>query len=324
MALGTATVFKLTAIAGNKLFYNPSYCAFDPTDGGIFVCEEQPLNIIKKLMPNSTVIHIAGTPMVAGFRDGEGFNALFNWPRGICFNARRGVLYVADFGNQRIRAINRQGLVTTVAGTGEKGQEDGPANVATFYCPQAICMYPDSDNLVVCDRVTNKVRLIYMTEPMPTVATLAGSGDFRGFKDGTTADAKFNNIEGAVVSPLYTQNIYLADSFNHRIRVISPEGGVSTLAGNSEHDSIDYAREKASFNYIKGITADEYGNLFVTEGESNVVRRITPQGVVTTLRGEDGEPLKIRCPMGLVVADGTLIVVSNAKNRIYKIYPLSA
>jgi sugar lactone lactonase YvrE len=115
-----------------------------------------------------------------------------------------------------------------------------------------------------------------------TVSTLAGNGD-AGFADGTGTAAQFNGPVGVAVDG--AGNVYVADVFNNRIRKITPEGVVSTLAGNGHADFADGIGKAARFNRPDGVAVDGAGNVYVADRANHSIRKITPEGVVSTLAG---------------------------------------
>ncbi len=166
---------------------------------------------IRKINVTRLVTTIAGNDS-AGFRNGIGTAAKFNYPSGIVMD-KQGNLYVPDSYNFRIRKITPGGEVSTFAGSGIFGYEDGDADVARFSFPVDIVI-DNEENLYVAD--DNHIRKI---TPQGVVSTIAGSN--RGFKDGDGASAQFNIPSGLGIDA--QGNIYVADTYNNRIRKISFE-----------------------------------------------------------------------------------------------------
>jgi len=192
-------------------FNNPYGVAFAP-NGNIYVADTYNQRIRVTNPTTGQVTTLAGTG-TEGFADGPGTNAQFNNPYGVAV-APNGTVYVADQGNQRIRAINpTTGQVTTLAGS-SAGFADGPGNTAQFLYPQGVAVAPNG-TVYVGDTGNNRIRAINPTTGR--VTTLAGST--AGFADGTGTNAQFNFPYGVAVAPNGT--IYVADWFNHRIRTIT-------------------------------------------------------------------------------------------------------
>ena len=197
---------------GNTAQFNyPTGVAVAP-NGTVYVAD-QGNHRIRAINPTTgQVTALAGS--TAGFADGPGNTAQFNFPTGVAV-APNGTVYVADQENQRIRAINpTTGQVTTLAGTGAPGFADGPGNTAQFNNPYGVAVAPNG-TVYVAEHDNHRIRAINPTTGQ--VTTLAGSN--RGFADGTGTNAQFDFPYGVAVAPNGT--IYVADWFNHRIRKIS-------------------------------------------------------------------------------------------------------
>jgi ABC-type branched-subunit amino acid transport system substrate-binding protein len=198
--------------------------------------------------------------------------AQFNRPTDVVLGMT-GILYVADPGNNRIRAISPDRTVTTLAGSGDRGFEDGPADQAQFDGPKRLAVDLDgsiyvTDGIDFEGRGNHAVRRI---APDGTVTTLAGTGQ-PGRADGPTAEAGFFWPDSLDVDA--GGNVYVADDSNHRIRVITPEGMVYTLAGTGMIGYADGSGPEAAFFIPKGVALDGAGHLYVTEVGSNRVRVI--------------------------------------------------
>jgi len=156
------------------------------------------------------------------------------------------------------------------------------------------------------------------------VSTLAGSTE--GSADGTGTDAQFNYPTGVAVDS--SGNVYVGDTFNHRIRKITPAGVVSTLAGSTE-DFADGAGNTAQFDYPYGVVVNSEGNVYVADAFNHRIRKITPAGVVSTLAGSTegfangtGTTAQFRNPAGVAVdSSGTVYVADYLNHRIRKITP---
>jgi serine/threonine-protein kinase len=224
-----------------------------------------------------------------GYVDGTGTAAAFNTPIGLVTDAN-GNIYVTDNSNA-IRKITPSGVVTTFAGGATAGSADGTGTGASFNSLDGIAI-DGAGNLYVCDGGNRKIRKITQAG---VVTTLAGSGNM-GATDGPGSTATFVTPSGICVDN--AGNVYVADqSYESLIRMITPAGVVSTLAGNSTTASIDGLGTAASFSYPIDIAVDGNGTLYVTEGHdtgiSNTsitlpsyrIRKIASGGIVTTLAG---------------------------------------
>ncbi|MFK7972323.1 MAG: SMP-30/gluconolactonase/LRE family protein [Bacteroidia bacterium] len=259
-------------------FNNPHGLEVD-RDGNVYVADRWN-HKIRKIATDGTVTTIAGTGEV-GSVNGPGDAASFHEPWGIAV-APDGTVYVADTYNNCIRKIDANNQVTTLSGTGSYGVEDGPATQARFAHPTGIVV--DSlGNIIVCDHRGHTIRKI---TPGGFVTTLAGKAFEIGDADGLGTAARFHRPYGLTIDS--DGRIIIADERNHRIRAISTGGLVSTLAGTGVLGSLDGKTDTARFNYPWDVTCDPAGNVFVMDGDNHVVRRISPQGVVSTYVGEAG------------------------------------
>jgi len=153
-------------------------------------------HIIETFDPaDGTVTVIAGTARMAGFADGTGAAARFDRPYGMALRGD-GALLVADQGNQRVRVVTLAGEVTTLAGSGMRGGDDGPAATATFDGPQGVALAADG-TLFVSEADGHLVRRV---APDGAVATVAGNR-MGGFVDGPLSEAVFYGLEGIALSP---------------------------------------------------------------------------------------------------------------------------
>ncbi|WP_396632862.1 IPT/TIG domain-containing protein [Maribacter sp. R86514] len=258
---------------------------------------------------------IAGS--TGGFTNGNGTNAQFRFPYDIALDAQ-GILYVADNDNDVIRKINLDGEVTTLAGSTD-GFADGNGVNAQFDFPSALAT-DNAGNIYVADTRNFKIRKI---TPSGVVSTLAGST--LGFADGDGSDAKFSVMEGITVDLM--GNVYVSDSGNSRIRKITPEGTVTTIAGNGLQGSTDGAGTSAEFRLPVGITTDSAGNIYVADEFNHNIRKIDLEGVVSTIAGGtpgfmdgNGTNAQFNSPRGITVdAFGNIYVADDFNHSIRKI-----
>ncbi len=250
----------------------------------------------------------------SGFADGVSSQAQFNAPGNVCLDAA-GNVYVADTGNHRIRKVAASGTVSTLAGTGMSGFADGAGNTAQFSAPEGIAI-DSAGNVFVGDTGNHRIRKI---SPAGAVSTVAGTG-VADFLDGAIAVARFASPRGVAVDA--TGKIYVADTVNQRIRVIS-SGTVSTLAGSGASGWKDAVGATAQFNTPKGLTIDAAGVLYVSDTGNRRIRRIDSSGAVTTLAGSglagsaDGVAASaaFASPLGLAVDGAGAIYVADALNQ---------
>ncbi|MBA3351179.1 MAG: hypothetical protein H0U23_01920, partial [Blastocatellia bacterium] len=277
---------------------------------------------IRKITPSGVVSTLAGSPGLSGSADGTGSAARFTSPIGVVLDGL-GNLYIGDSDNNLIRKITPAGVVTTVAGlAGVAGSADGTGSAARFSGPRGMAFA--SGNIYVADTFNNTIRKV---TPAGVVTTLAGLAGQSGSSDGTGSAARFNRPRGLVAD--IAGNLYVADTANNTIRVVTTAGVVTTLAGaagvSGSTDGIGLA---ARFFGPIGITVDDAGNLYVADTVNNTIRKIAPGAVVTTLAGlpltagsADGAGSQARfvSPQGLAVDSTMHLFISDTGNNTIRI-----
>src|SRR5215207_4418248 len=252
-----------------------------------------------------TTIAGDGSPLV---RDGK--QSAFSDPFGVAI-AEDGTIYVADAGeSNRIRKISPDGNVTTLAGNSE-GFADGAGASASFNTPSALALGPDG-NLYVADTGNNRIRKI---TPAGNVSTVAGDGT-AGYVDGPAAQARFNGPVGLTVSA--GGDIYVADTYNDVIRMITKEGQVTTIAGGGTPGYADGEQKVALFDTPCGIIVAN-NNLIVADTGNRRLRKVSPEGSVTTLpiSGED-----LSRPAGLAFSHDSFLYVTDLDgSRVIQVAP---
>jgi WD40 repeat protein len=270
------------------------------------------------------VTTLAGIPGQANGTDGAAKVAQFSEPAGVAVDDH-GNVYVADCWNTSIRKITPDGQVITLAGAaGQAGSSDGTGAAALFGYPQGVAV-DDKGNIYVADTCNALIRKITRDGD---VTTVAGSANNQGSNDGTGRNAQFSEPTGVAVDG--DGNIYVADYGNSTIRKIAQTGEVTTLAGNANDlGSCDGVGKNAHFRYPTGVAADAGGNVYVADSGNNIIRKITPDGIVTTLAGNvqhagraDGKGAEARFnkPLGVAMdGNGNLYVTDAGNDTIRKI-----
>jgi sugar lactone lactonase YvrE len=287
--------------------------------GNVYVADT---GTIRKITPAGVVTTFLGTTGVTVSANRAEVATRFNLPN---FSSPNGVaidsagnVYVTD-ANNTILKITRAGVVTTLAGTaGIVGSANGTGAAVRFNGLGGVAT--DSvGNVYVADINNCTIRKI---TPAGVVSTLAGKAGVEGFADGTGAAASFDLPRGVATDS--AGNIYVADTNSSTIRKITPAGVVTTLAGKAGNvGSTDGTGAAAEFGIPEGIATDSAGNVYVTD-DTNIIRKITPAGVVTTLAGTAGDggsadgtgaAASFNHPMGVAIDSAGNVYVADSDNR---------
>lgn len=244
-------------------FSYPQGIAID-TQGNVYVADAGN-NKIRKITPAGAVTTFAGSGL-QGSTDGISSTASFYSPYGVAVDSQDNI-YVADYGNNKIRKITQNGVVSTLAGSGAAGSSEGIGLSASFKYPVGITV-DSSGNVYVADSGNYKIRKI---TPIGVVSTLAGGT--QGSFDGVGTTARFNQPRGLTVDTL--GNVYVADSQSHKIRRITPSGVVETLAGQPGSVYGSDNGSYGSFYEPSGVALDSKNNIYVADKKNNMIRKIT-------------------------------------------------
>lgn len=214
-------------------------------------------------------------------------------------------------------------MVTTFAGSGAWGAANGIGTSSSFSGPAGVAV-DAAGNVYVADLGNDMIRKI---SPDGAVTTLAGAGA-QGSANGTGTSASFFEPMGVAVDA--AGNVYVGDQSNNLIRKISPAGVVTTFAGSGVEGSADGMGTAASFSHPLGLAVDAAGNVYVADCVNNLIRKISPEGMVTTYAGSGtqgsangiGTAASFRGPYGVAVdALGNVYVADNGNYQIRKISP---
>ena len=295
-------------------FFSPAGVAVDGS-GNIYVADYGN-NLIRKITVSGVVSTLAGSGNQGSINAG-GVLASFNQPTGIAVDAG-GNVFIGDAGNDRIRKITPDGTVTTFAGSDSTGFADGPAAAASFFHPEGVAL-DAAGNIYVADAGNNLIRKV----SGGNVSTVAGN------KLGATPDNTFSNPTGLAVDAL--GDIYTANFLANNILKINSTGSVSVFAGSGDTGSANGAGTAASFYFPNSVAVDAGGNVYVSDGVNDLIRKITPNGTVSTFAGSGvagaadgiGTAASFNGPAGLAVDAGGNVYVADANNnRIRKITPV--
>jgi sugar lactone lactonase YvrE len=268
-----------------------------------------------------TIYHVstfAGSGSL-GFVNGSGSNANFAQPNGLAVDGA-GSVYVADMGNNAVRKISSNGVVTTLAGSGVSGFSNGNGTNASFWYPSGVSV-DGSGNVYVADIYNHAIRKISSNG---VVTTYAGKGTY-GFRNGSGTNALFNYPTGVAVDG--SGNVFVADSDNCSIRKISTNGVVTTFAGNGTSGFTDGSGTNAAFSFPQSVAVDKNGAVFVADSGNNAIRKITADGVVTTVAGNGsygfkngiGTNVSFSEPNSIAVDGSGNVFVADGNNVIRKI-----
>ncbi|WP_274031869.1 NHL domain-containing protein [Streptomyces sp. MMBL 11-1] len=273
---------------------------------------------------------VAGTG-AAGFKgDNEpAVAAQLNRPYGIAVDST-GSLYFSDYNNHRVRKIGTDGKISTVAGAGAGYRGDsGPAVSAQLNCPREVAVDAEG-RIYVTDAANHRVRVITTDG---TISTVAGTGTAGFSGDGGSAtQARLNYPLGVAVDS--TGTLYISDHGNHRVRKITADGKISTVAGTgvAGFTGDDGPAASAQLNRPYALAVDDADILHITDGNNHRIRKVAADGTISTVAGKgtagfsgDGGPAtsaQLNLPLGVVVdSTGTLYISDYNNHRVRKVTP---
>jgi uncharacterized protein (TIGR03437 family) len=309
--------------------YSPQGVAVDAT-GNLYIADQNN-NRIRKVTPGGVITTVAGSGTRGfGGDGGPATSALLYWPAAVAVDLA-GNLYIADWGNKRIRKVGPDGTITTVAGNGTAGfsGDGGPATNAALSGVQRIAV-DTAGNLYLGDAGNGRIRKV---SPNGIISTVAGNGGFRFSGDGgPAAGASLQSPQNLALD--VAGSLFIADTDNHRIRKITPAGLISTVAGNgvSGFSGDGGLATDASLYSPNDVAVDAAGNLYIADKNNNRIRKVTPTGIISTFAGNgkaqfsgDGGPAAdaaLNYPQGVGVdAGGSVHIADGFNNRIRKVAP---
>jgi sugar lactone lactonase YvrE len=290
-------------------------------EGSLYIADSGN-NRIRRVAPDGTITTVAGTGERGfGGDGGPATLATFSSPYDVACDSR-GNLFIADYGNNRIREVTADGFVRTVGGNGidDNSGDGGSATSAALSAPKSLAVAPDGD-LYIPAFVGDTVRKI----SGGIITTAVGTGTYGYSGDGgPAAAAKIAGPEAVAVDA--SGILYIADTWNERIRCVTPDGIINTVAGTG---AFGYSGDGGSatgsvFAYPLRVTADAAGNVYVADFGNARIRRFAIRGTIATIAGSDN-PMdnapaaegRILNPSGLAVGpDGTVFVSDTGFQRV--------
>lgn len=302
----------------------PAHLAVD-AQGNVLIADPS-ANRIRRVSAGGVITTVAGTGTLGFSGDGgPATSAALAFPRGVAVDAG-GNIYIPDDSNNRIRRVNAQGIISTIAGfTFGFSGDGGPAVRAELGSPGAVAV--DSDgSVLVADSRNHRIRRIGLDG---TINTVAGGGS-RFFGDGGPATSAALDVPNGVALDA-AGNLIIADEYNHRIRKVTPEGVITTVAGNGVPGLAGDGgpATEASLKQPRDVAVDPAGNIYIADALNHRVRRISTDGNITTVAGTslgfsgDGGPAtqaRLAYPDALAVDSSGNLYISDVGNaRIRKV-----
>src|SRR5688572_17369791 len=299
-------------------------------DGTLFVGDLGNIRV-RTVNPAGVIATFAGTGVQVSAGDGgPATSASFVFPQDIALDAQ-GNLYVADTAAHRIRRVNAAGVISTIAGNGTFGfsGDGGPATLATLALPRGLSL-DTSGNLYIADSGSNRIRRV---SPSGTITTIAGTGQpvFAG-DGGPAAGAAVSGPLGVALDD--TGQIFIADTDNRRLRRINSSGVITTLAGNGSASALQDGAlaTNAGLSFPGGLAVDAAGNLYIADVSNQRVRRIRPDGIISTIAGNgvsgysgDGGPgtsARLSFPLGVATdRAGNVYIADRNNHRVRRVDP---
>jgi RHS repeat-associated protein len=299
-------------------------------DGSLYIADSGN-NVIRKVSPTGIISTVAGggSP-AAGLGDGGPATAAsLSQPDGAAVGPG-GSLYIADTLNDRVRKVAPDGIISTVAGNGTSvdSGDGGPATAASVYLPSGVAVGPDG-SLYLTDPYYNRIREV---TPDGIIHAFAGNGTGGYSGDGRPAiKAELSFPFGLAIGP--DGSLYIADTDNHVIRKVTPDGTISTVAGGGPCCFGDGGPATAAFlNEPNGVAVGPDNSLYIADSYDNRIREVTPDGIINTIAGNgtgsyggDGGPAtaaSLSEPGAVAVGpDGSLYIADTLNDRIRKVTP---
>jgi len=269
--------------ATNATLDQPNFLCHDAL-GNLLIADYHN-NVIRKISKSGVITTIAGNGVGGYSGDGGSATAAkLRGPMGVAVDAA-GNIYITDLNNHVVRKVNTVGVISTVAGNGFSGYggDGGPATNAKLNLPYGL-VFDDKGNCYVADALNYSVRKI---NSAGIITTIAGNGT-KGFSGdgGPATNAQFKYLGGLALDNS-SGDVYVADYANHRIRKVNKSGVISTFAGTGVigNNGDGGPASAAALNGPNGVYIDNLGYVYIVDNYANVVRKVTPAGVISTIAG---------------------------------------
>ncbi|MEV0262987.1 RICIN domain-containing protein [Streptomyces sp. NPDC050617] len=306
---------------------NPAGVAVDNT-GALYISDRNG-HRVRKVTTDGKISTVAGTgAQGSDGDDGPAVKARLNTPRGIAVDSS-GTVYIVDSENHRIRKVTADGKITTIAGTGAKGPggDGGPATKAQLNTPYGVAV-DSAGTVYVADRINHRVRMITTDGKITTAAGTGAKGP--GGDGGPATKAQLSYPWGVAVDG--AGDLYIADAGNCRVRKVTADGKITTIAGTGAKgsDGDGGPATKAQLSDGMAVVVDSTGTLYISDHRNHRVRKVTTDGKITTIAGTgakgsdgDGGPAasaQLSSPFGLAVdCVDTLYIADYGNNRVRKV-----
>ena len=269
-------------LATNASMTYPNGVAVDGS-GNFYIADNTNL-IIRKVNTSGIISTVAGDGLISyGGDGGAATSAQLYAPTGVAVDGARNI-YIADYGNSRIRKVNTSGIISTIAGNGIDGYsgDGGAAASAQLYAPTGVAL-DGVGNIYIADVGNSTIRKINTSG---IISTLVGnSGEGFGGDGGLATNANLSYPSCVFVDG--AKNIYIVDEGNNRIRKINTSGIISTVAGNGTngYGGDGGLATNAILNSPAGVALDGAGNIYIADAGNNRIRKVNTSGIISTVVG---------------------------------------
>lgn len=299
-------------------------------DGSVYIADSGNERV-RRVDPGNTITTFAGNGSPGGFAGdgGPAAGAKLSMPTGVALDPA-GRLMIADRANNRIRVVDTGTNITTLAGSGARGEtgDGGFATSATVSAPAGMAL-DATGNLYIAEPSGNRVRRV---SPSGVITTVAGTGDagYRASDEGGRAvNAWLDHPSDVVVDA--AGNLFIADTDNSRIRKVDASGNITTYAGTgtAAYDGDSAPAATKALNHPAGVALDGAGGLFIADTDNHRIRRVDAGGTITTFAGTGtagfggdtgaATSAKLTSPWAVAVSGGEVYISDQGNQRIRRV-----